>query len=58
MEYVHQCINSLKPVQFVLVQKPNSIFEQKFDDRTFEEFCLTENEEYFQITKQQKYVDF
>ena len=49
IEYVYNCINSLKQLQFVLVQKPAYAFQNSQQKKTteenpitFEEFCLNQ----------------
>lgn len=54
IEYVHRCINSLKPLQFVLMKKPISFSTRAPDARTFEQFCFDHSEEYFRMTEQRK----
>lgn len=45
IEYVYNCINSLKPLQFVLVQKPTNGSQQHENKHiTFEQFCLDQQE--------------
>ncbi|UJR21159.1 hypothetical protein I4U23_024258 [Adineta vaga] len=53
IEYVYNCLHSLKPIQFVLVQKPVSITKQQ-NQISFEQFCLNQQEKYFQTMKQTK----
>lgn len=47
-------MNSLKPLQFVLMKKPRSFLTPKPDARTFEQFCSDHSDEYFRMTEQQK----
>ncbi|CAF5106195.1 unnamed protein product, partial [Rotaria sp. Silwood1] len=54
IEYVYNCIHSLKQLQFVLVKKPICIFQPKQDNISFEQFCLNQREKYFQIMNQTK----
>ncbi|CAF3791534.1 unnamed protein product [Rotaria socialis] len=51
IEYVYNCIYSIKQIQFVLVKKPSSPLRKKQAHISFEEFCLNDREKYFQ-TKQ------
>ncbi|CAF4458276.1 unnamed protein product [Rotaria socialis] len=46
IEYVYNCLNSLKELQFVLVQKPTYGFQrqQNSNDFSFEQFCLDQQE--------------
>ncbi|CAF3206755.1 unnamed protein product, partial [Rotaria sp. Silwood2] len=45
IEYVYNCINSLKQLQFVLVQKPTyGCQKQQVNDISFEQFCLSQQE--------------
>ncbi|CAF3397978.1 unnamed protein product [Rotaria sp. Silwood1] len=46
IEYVYNCINSLKQLQFVLVQKPTYGYQkhQKLNHISFEQFCLSQQE--------------
>lgn len=51
IEYVYNCINSLKQMQFVLVQKPTYGLEQQQQHQqqptksiSFEQFCLDEQQ--------------
>jgi hypothetical protein len=51
IEYVYNCINSLKQLQFVLVQKPTYAVQnsrqQKLSEEnfiSFEQFCLNQQE--------------
>ncbi|CAF0997755.1 unnamed protein product [Rotaria sordida] len=57
IEYVYNCINSLKQLQFVLVKKPICIFQPKQDNISFEQFCLNQSEKYFQTMKQTKLLE-
>ncbi|CAF4197511.1 unnamed protein product, partial [Rotaria sp. Silwood2] len=54
IEYVYNCITSLKQLQFELVKKPICTVQQKQDNISFEQFCLNQREKYFQIMKQIK----
>jgi hypothetical protein len=49
IEYVYNCINSLKQLQFVLVQKPTYAFQKlqqpEINNKTFEQFCLDQQQE-------------
>ena len=56
IEYVYNCINSLKQLQFVLVKKPISSFKQKQENLSFEQFYLNQQDKYFQTIQQTKYV--
>ena len=50
IEYVYNCINSMKQLQFVLVQKPTyGLQEQQRsqNDISFEQFCLDEQQKTF-----------
>jgi len=42
LEYVYDCINALKSLQFVLVQKPTYTYQKSNEDsaKSFEQFCL------------------
>ena len=46
IEYVYNCINSLKQMQFVLVQKPTYGLQQQQQTKSisFEQFCLDEQQ--------------
>ncbi|CAF3475281.1 unnamed protein product [Rotaria sordida] len=46
IEYVYNCINSLKQLEFVLVKKPTYGYQkqQKINYISFEQFCLSEQE--------------
>ena len=47
IEYVYNCIKSSQELEFILVNKPLS---------TFEQFCLNQRGKYFKMIKQTKYV--
>lgn len=48
IEYVYNCINSLKDLQFVLVKKPSYAFQTSQSDEknsiSFEQFCLSQQQ--------------
>lgn len=46
IEYVYNCINSLKQLQFVLVQKPNYVSQKQENssELSFEQFCFEQQE--------------
>ncbi|CAF0926564.1 unnamed protein product [Adineta steineri] len=56
IEYVYNCINSLKPLQILLVKKPIITYEKKHDQISFEQFYLNQHEKYFQTIKQTKFT--
>lgn len=48
LEYIYNCINALKPLQFVLVQKPTFTYQKSLDtNQTFEQFCLQQQKHTF-----------
>ena len=53
IEYVHKCLNALKPLQFILTDKPQTIFDQKRKELLpFEQFCFVQYEKYIQTNKE------
>lgn len=56
IEYIYNCIYSMKKIQFVLSKKPVRKLLQKPCDSSFEQFCLSEREKYFKTIEKTKYV--
>ena len=49
IEYVYNCLTSLRPLQFILVERPTGAVQQKETEPrpTFEQFCLQQHEKVF-----------